>query len=92
VFLYSFYCGFLSSFGFSFLHTSYRFASFLPVFVSLFPLFELFIIFYCYHPDVFSPSIPRVSSVKTHFSLDVPQTWFNSWPYDDSLSRNMSPL
>jgi len=29
---------------------------------------------------------------KYALSLDVPQTWFNNWPDDDSLSRNMSPL
>jgi hypothetical protein len=29
---------------------------------------------------------------KCTFSLYVPQTWFNNWPDDDSLIRNMSPL
>jgi len=29
---------------------------------------------------------------KWELSLDVPQTWFNNWPDDDSLGRNMSPL
>jgi len=24
--------------------------------------------------------------------LDVPETCFNNWPDDDSMSRNMSPL
>jgi uncharacterized membrane protein YecN with MAPEG domain len=47
-------------------------------------------------------NILRVSSVKTELklhikwkcalSLDVPQTWFNNWPDDDSSSRNMSPI
>jgi hypothetical protein len=32
----------------------------------------------------------EVHEVKVH--TDVPQTWFNNWPDDDSLSRNMSPL
>jgi len=31
-------------------------------------------------------------SLKSALSLDVPQTWLNNWPDDDSLSRNMSPL
>ena len=31
-------------------------------------------------------------SQKCGFVLDIPQTWFNNWPDDDSMSRNMSPL
>jgi len=41
----------------------------------------------------------EVPQVKVHIwdhkcalSLDVPKTWFNNWPDDDFLSRNMSPL
>jgi len=30
-----------------------------------------------------------LGSQKCALSLDVPQTWFNNWPDDDSLSRNM---
>ena len=32
-----------------------------------------------------------LGSQKCALSLHVPRTWFNNWPYDDSLSRNMSP-
>jgi hypothetical protein len=35
---------------------------------------------------------PCLRYIKWKFTLDVPQTWFNNWPNDDSLSRNMSPL
>jgi hypothetical protein len=28
---------------------------------------------------------------KCALLLDVPKTWFNNWPDDDSISRNMSP-
>jgi ABC-type uncharacterized transport system substrate-binding protein len=30
-------------------------------------------------------------SQKCALLLDVPKTWFNDWPDDDSVSRNMSP-
>jgi hypothetical protein len=33
-----------------------------------------------------------LGSQKCALSLDVPHTWFNNWPDDNSLSRNMSPL
>jgi len=33
-----------------------------------------------------------LGSQKCALSLDVPHTWCNNWPDDDSLSRNMSPL
>jgi len=33
-----------------------------------------------------------LTELSLALSLDVPQTWFNNWPDDDSLSRNMSPL
>jgi hypothetical protein len=57
------------------------------------------------HFDIYS--IVNINLICTHFllnfvnilgsqkcalSLDVPQTWFNNWPEDDSLSRNMSSL
>ena len=32
-----------------------------------------------------------LGSKKCAFLLDVPQTWFNDWPDDDSMGRNMSP-
>jgi hypothetical protein len=43
---------------------------------------------------VWGPSSESVHlwSQKCASSLDVTQTWFNNWPDDDSLSRNMSPL
>jgi hypothetical protein len=28
---------------------------------------------------------------KCPLLLDVPKTWFNNWPVDDSTIRNMSP-
>jgi len=28
---------------------------------------------------------------KCALSLDVPYTWFNDWPDDECMSRNMSP-
>jgi len=33
-----------------------------------------------------------LGSQECALSLDVPQTWCNNWPDDDSLSRNISPL
>ena len=33
-----------------------------------------------------------LGSHKCALSLDVPHTWFNNWPDDDCLSRNMSSL
>jgi len=29
---------------------------------------------------------------KCALLLDVPKTWFDDWPDDDSMSRNMSPF
>jgi hypothetical protein len=33
-----------------------------------------------------------LGSRKCALSLGVPQMWFNNWPDDDSMSRNMSPF
>jgi hypothetical protein len=51
------------------------------------------------HPDVFSPGIRKVSSVKTQL-IYCQLKWRHvsahshnrNWPDDDSMSRNMSPL
>ena len=40
----------------------------------------------------FSHCCKNLGSQKCALTLDVPHTWFNNWPDDDSLSRNMSPL
>jgi len=43
----------------------------------------------CIH--VFSLFANILGSRKCALSLDVPQTWFNNWPDDDSVCRNISP-
>jgi hypothetical protein len=48
-----------------------------------------------YQPHLNQRSLTVVNilgSQKCALSLAVPQTLFNNWPEDDSLSRNMSPL
>jgi len=52
------------------------------------------IIYIKYQPQLCPRSLTVVNilgSQKCALSLYVPQTWFNNWPDDDSLSRNMSP-
>jgi len=33
-----------------------------------------------------------LGSPKCALVIDVPKTWFNNWPDDDSMSRKMSRL
>ena len=51
---------------------------------------------YCkYQPQLYQRPLTVVNILGSHkcaLSLDVPQIWFNNWPDDDSLSRNVSPL